>query len=196
MSTHQDHPRQIRQLTADDAAAYRRIRHAMLTGAPQAYFSSPEDETDRDDAAWAKRLADPNAVTFGVSVDGDGNGDGNGDGDGDGDVDGTLVAVATIFRHERVKAKHRAGIVAVWCEPEHRRSGHAAAVIEAAIDHARTWPDVQRLEIGVSSESPAAHRLYERLGFRAWGREPQAMWLGDRFTEEVHMVRMLEPRDD
>ena len=57
---------------------------------------------------------------------------------------------------------------------------------------ARTWPGVNSVGLSVSENSGAARRLYERLGFIAWGREPDCLHLPDgRAFAEIHMYRPL-----
>jgi len=39
-----------------------------------------------------------------------------------------------------------------------------------------------------------ARKLYESLGFIAWGREPASLWLDGEFIDEDHMVLDLRQK--
>ena len=62
-------------------------------------------------------------------------------------------------------------------------------MLEAAIQHGERLDGVEILQLSVSVEAPGARRLYESLGFTAWGREPRAVRVGERQVDEVHMWR-------
>jgi len=95
------------------------------------------------------------------------------------------------MRARSPKFAHRASIWGVFVEPAHRGKGLGQAVIAAAIDLARTWPGVDYIDLGASGAAPEAQRLYERLGFAAWGREPEATEIGGRRYDEIHMSLRL-----
>ena len=65
--------------------------------------------------------------------------------------------------------------------------------MDATVDHARMLPGVSWLHLSVSSAADEARRLYERVGFRVWGTEPDALRDGGRSVVEHHMALRLEP---
>ena len=65
------------------------------------------------------------------------------------------------------------------------------AVVCAAIDLARSWDGVDYVDLGVSENAPDARNLYERLGFVAWGREPESLQIDDRRFDEIYMCLRL-----
>jgi RimJ/RimL family protein N-acetyltransferase len=60
-----------------------------------------------------------------------------------------------------------------------------------AIEIARVW-GVSKVQLSVSSTAPAAQRVYESLGFVAWGRESDALRLNGNSADEIHMDLRLE----
>lgn len=170
-------PNAIR-LTADDADRYWRIRQTMLTESPWAFGSDPESDNARDPAAFAARLAKPYHAIF-ATEDG---------------ACGELTAAAGVARRPRRKLWHRAEIWGVFVRQEHRRRGLGEIVVRAAIDEALSWPGVDSVALCVSSGSEA-DRLYRRLGFEVWGREPDCLRLDGVSYDELHMVlRMRSER--
>ena len=64
-------------------------------------------------------------------------------------------------------------------------------VLERTLEIARSWPGVTSVGLSVSARAEAARRVYERLGFKAWGVEPGALVLDGRAYDETHMVVLL-----
>ena len=81
----------------------------------------------------------------------------------------------------------------MYVAPAQRRRGLARALLQAAIEHARRWPGVEQLNLGVTEASDSARRLYESAGFRVWGREPRALSWQGRFLDEDHLTLDLRP---
>lgn len=50
-----------------------------------------------------------------------------------------------------------------------RGRGVGAAILRAAVDHARAWPGIIQVHLSVTETSEEAARLYRSLGFREWG---------------------------
>jgi ribosomal protein S18 acetylase RimI-like enzyme len=59
------------------------------------------------------------------------------------------------------------------------------------LERAGTIEGVDQLLLSVASTQTAAARLYRSLGFAAFGREPRALKIGDRFIDEEYMVLRL-----
>lgn len=61
-------------------------------------------------------------------------------------------------------------ITTIAVSPEHRRRGHARALIWAAL---AAYPRARYVHLEVRPDNAAALALYESLGFRATGRRPR-----------------------
>lgn len=96
-----------------------------------------------------------------------------------------------IVRETGLKERHKARIWGVYVNPSVRRNGIARGLLEAAIDFARGWPEVDQIHLAVAEPAAAARLLYLSLGFCVWGREPRALsWQGE-FIDEEHLVLRL-----
>jgi ribosomal protein S18 acetylase RimI-like enzyme len=172
-----------------DAARYARLRLRMLEDSPWAFASSPEDDMARDLGLLAAKLGEAqNSI---VAVEGDSARNASGGNASTAAGAAELVAAAGVVRMKPRKSSHRASIWGVFVLPEHRGRGLGRKVVETAIGLARSWPGVVYVDISVSMNSPAARELYERLGFEAWGREPEALEHGGRRFDEVHLSLRL-----
>lgn len=164
----------VRRLEPPDAAAFFELRRAALLDTPWAFLSSPEDDVARDIASVEAMLTKPEHAVFGAF-----------------DQPGGLVAIAGVFRQSKLKARHRGEIWGVFCAPSARGQGHGRAVTSAAIEHARSWPGVEIVQLSASERTPGAIALYRSLGFEPWGTEPDAMRIGGVGHAEVHMQLRL-----
>lgn len=129
-------------------ARARAIRLQALRDAPDAFWSTFEQEAALDDAVWRQRLERREAVTLLGVVD---------------DADVGMV----------VGAPHHAqptdaGLYAMWVAPSARGRGVGEELISAVVDWARS-AGYPRLRLDVADANPHAVRLYERMGFTPTG---------------------------
>lgn len=163
----------VRGLTPDDAERYVVLRREMLADAPWAFGASPGFDRGSDVAGVRDSLGRDGYAIVAAEVF----------------AGGPLVAAVGVRREDQPKRRHIAGIWGVYVTPGWRGKRLANAVMVAAIDIARTWPGVEVLQLSVSVNSPAALRLYESLGFVAWGNEPDCLRVDGRSFAEIHMWR-------
>jgi RimJ/RimL family protein N-acetyltransferase len=164
-----------RALTPQDAEAYCALRSEMLLDTPHAFLGAPGDDRPSDIDFVRDQLTQPEIATFAID-----------DAEGDG-----LLSVATVMRLPRTKQRHRAMIVAVYTTPRGRGRGLGRAVVQACIDHARTWTGVEIVMLSSSADAHGAIRLYEKLGFEQWGTEPDAIRIDGIPHDEVHLLLRL-----
>jgi ribosomal protein S18 acetylase RimI-like enzyme len=104
---------------------------------------------------------------------------------------GLLVGSVSVEYAAKAKTRHQALVVGMYVRPAHRGRGAGAALIRAVIEHARARPGVRLLTLTVTQGNDAAIRLYESVGFEAFGVEPMAIFNGDRYLGKVHMSLLL-----
>jgi ribosomal protein S18 acetylase RimI-like enzyme len=147
----------IRPLRADDAAQWRTIRLESLKAHPIAFQSSYEEAVTKDLAFFAGRIppANSDSALFGAFID------------------GNLVGTCGLQVLSGPKQRHKAQVWGMYVTPAARRLGTGAALVQAAIDHARTR--VAIVSLVVSMENDAARALYRRMGFVPYGVEKRAL---------------------
>ena len=165
-----------RLLTRDDLEAYAALRREMLLDSPWAFLASPGDDLASNPASLTARLK-PGENEIAVI--------------GDPERPGALLASAGVVRESHAKRRHRAFIWGVYVTPRARGRGAGEAVMRLAITTAASWTGVTAIGLSAGERSTAAIRLYERLGFRRWGLEPEAIRIGDEAAAEVHMLLTL-----
>lgn len=161
----------IRQLSEDDADAYRAIRLEALVNHPEAFLSSAESFSQKSDADIRETLK---ALTiFGAVL-----------------PDGSLGGINAFLGNEGSKDRHRGWMIQVYVKPEHRGTGMSRALVEHLLDYAKDR--VIQVHLGVWSENEPAIRLYKKLGFETYGTEPRYLFVNGRYLDEHLMVRFLD----
>ena len=162
-------PPQIRLLTPPDAVAYRQIRLEGLQFDPEAFSSTFEREKAMPLDWFADRIVKGNV--FGAFA-------------GD-----ELLGVAGYWRREGAKVSHKAGLWGMYVRKAARGCGLGQRLIEAVVHHATGH--VELLQLSVASDNRAAIQLYQKTGFSEYGREIKALKDGNRYFDEILMVRFL-----
>jgi ribosomal protein S18 acetylase RimI-like enzyme len=159
----------IRRLEPADAAEFRRLRMKGLSEHPDAFTSTPAD-WDKPLTLYVERIEAGHVL-------------------GAFDTEGRLLGHVFLATHAATgtKTRHKCEIWSVYVLPEHRGSGLARALLSTAIDRARELGfDWVKLE--VAEHNLGARKLYESLGFIAYGREEDKLRLVDgRSIHEIYM---------
>jgi ribosomal protein S18 acetylase RimI-like enzyme len=164
-------PIDLRRVAPDDAALYRDIRLEALADSPDAFSSTLEMEQGRPLEAFAARLADTHVI---------------------GAFDGPhLVGVAGFYVQAGPKHAHKGMLWGMYVRPGWRAAGVGRMLVAAIIEHAR--PRVELLQLFVISDNLPARRLYENLGFVAYGVERHATKYRGRYHDDVLMALPLLP---
>lgn len=71
--------------------------------------------------------------------------------------------------------------------PRARGTGVGRAIVSKAVETARAMPGVTTIQLACSENSTAAAALYRSLGFTQWGTEPDAIRIGGKSYNELHM---------
>ena len=161
----------LRIMSADDWRAWRSVRLAALTNAPDAFGSRLQDWVDAPEDPWRQRLSIPGAIDL-LAFDADEN---------------AAVGMATGTPDE--DNGNRAQLISMWVDPAARGRGVATALI-TAIAHWAARYGAATLALSVMPDNAAARRTYEKNGF-IMSRESCDL-LPDGWPELV-MLRDLSP---
>lgn len=167
-------PWQIRKLGPDDAESWAAVRWEALTNHPLAFGASPPATLEELTESIRPRLTSSEvSIIFGA-------------------FDGPqLIGIVGIIREPERKERHKARIWGMYVALSHRRSGTGELLLNTAIQQAQSWQGVEQVVLSVTEVADDARRLYERAGFRAWGREPRALYSEGRYADETYMIRDL-----
>ena len=111
-------------------------------------------------------------------------------------VDAQLIGVAGLEFGRQRRTAHKATLFGMFVQPPFRGEGTARALVGAVVKHAESAPGTRILRLSVTESNTPALRLYASCGFRAFGTEPYALRVGDRFLSKVHMWRSVGPVEE
>ena len=163
-----------RLLTPGDAAAYQSLRLEGLRDTPSAFTASYQDESATPLAEIERRLSPGSARDYLGVFDGE-----------------ALIAIARVDRDSSPKQNHRAHIRGVYVSISHRGKGAARKLMEYALDRAASLQGVSHVNLAVTAGNVPAQKLYESLGFKAWGYEPAALIVDGVIYDEIPMTKVL-----
>lgn len=160
----------VRMLTAADVALFQPVRLRALREHPEAFGSSYEEEKevalDKVPQSWNTTTN----VIFGA-FDGE-----------------QLVGICHLGRLLRVKTAHRANFGAMYVAPEARGLGVGRALLDTAINHARTLEGLEDVVLSVTVGNDSARQLYISAGFKPYGFDPRYIKLGDQYFDIELMI--------
>ncbi len=159
----------IRQLTESDVEIYRALRLKSLRESPHAFTNSAEEFSQRTTDSIAHQFRAGENFTLGAFED------------------KPLAGMVGFYREIALKLRQKGYIVSMYVLPDYRSQGIARALLVDAITRARRLPALKQLLLGVVVTQTAAKRLYESLGFTVYGREPDAVKIGDEYFDEELM---------
>ena len=164
---------EIRALTDADATVYQAVRLRSLREHPEAFGSSFEEEQDRTPEQIVSLLVNPSVRVCGAWNDSE------------------LVGIVAVSQNQRAKTRHRAMIGGMYVVPEARGQGIGRALIEAALDFARSCEGVEDVALAVTVGNDAARHLYVQAGFTTYSIDPRYIKTDGRYYDiEWMMLRM------
>ncbi len=164
----------IRILTSEDAPAFRALRLRALQEHPEAFTSSFEEDARKPLSATEQRIAGGNGNVFWGAF-----------------ADGEIRGMIGLTRDPRTKTLHKGDIVAMYVAPELGRRGLARALLQAAIDYARSEARLEQLVLTVTRTNQAAATLYKSVGFVTFGLQPRAIKVDGEYFDKEHMILFL-----
>jgi ribosomal protein S18 acetylase RimI-like enzyme len=160
---------EIRLLMPGEAALYRDIRLDGLQRDPDAFSATFVHESAMELSWFAERIVKGNV--FGAFGGGE------------------LLGVAGYWPQEAAKESHKATLWGMYVRASARGQQLGERLIAAVVAHATGRAEL--LQLGVATGNAAALRLYVKTGFSEYGREMKALKVGERYIDEILMVRFL-----
>ena len=149
---------EIRMLNSlEDAEKYRSIRLESLKNTPEAFASSYEEEKDFSIEKFINQVQSNDSFTYGAFEKGE------------------LVGIITLYEEKLNKLRHRAHIGAMYVSDSIRGLGIGKALMEEAIEKAKSIEGLEQVYLAVVSTNESAKKLYSSLGFEVFGTEKKGL---------------------
>ena len=167
---------EFRILTAEDGAAWRKIRLEALEFDPEAFGASIEAHHKLTDDEICSRLAPDMAERFVIGAF----------------CDGELVGTAGFVREPGLKERHKGRVWGVYLRASHRGSGVGRHMMTLLLEHAHKIEGLEQINISVATTQTAAKALYLALGCVSYGCEPRGLKVNGRYIDEEHLVLVFD----
>lgn len=166
---------EIKLLDASDAQRYWALRLEALKRHPEAFLTSYDDAKKRENPIdqVASNFNVEGNFTFGAFDHEE------------------LIGVVTLLQESAEKIRHRANIFALYVTPNKQGLGVGKALIEEAINKAKTIEAIEKINLSVMANNEKAKNLYSKLGFKAYGFEENALKVNGVYYNDEHMVLHL-----
>jgi GNAT superfamily N-acetyltransferase len=142
---------------------------------PDAFTSTAEERAAEPLSWWETRIADPQGTKVALGVH----------------HEGRLIGTVALEFSAKPKTRHKVLLIGMFVMSSSRSLGAGRALVEAAIDLARSRPGVTTMGLTVTEGNEPAIRLYNACGFQAFGTEPMAMLTSAGYKGKVHMWRAV-----
>lgn len=159
---------EIRPLQKSDNKRYKELWLYGVTELPEFFRIAAEDNPDPD----IPTLFRPDSFTLGAWMDAE------------------LTGVVSLQRDSLHKLRHKALVCRMFVHPQGSGCGIGRALLNQLITQVETATDIRQIYLTVLATNERAIRLYSSLGFREFAREPQAVKIGDKFVDELQMMRL------
>jgi putative acetyltransferase len=104
-------------------------------------------------------------------------------------VDGIPVGMSTLYLQPYQKFAHQC-LFAIIVDEKYRNQGVGKALLEHMIEAAKNQFKIEILHLEVYEGNPAI-RLYERMGFREFGRQPKFIKIEKEYIDKIMMQKDL-----
>ena len=102
---------------------------------------------------------------------------------------GTAVGMSILYIQPYQKFAHQC-LFAIIVDEKHRNKGVGKALMEHMINAAKNQFNIEILHLEVYAGNPAI-RLYERMGFKEFGRQPKFIKMDGEYIDKVMMQKEL-----
>ena len=156
---------------------YRALRLQALRQDPAAFGTSYEEDVDQPEVHWRDRLELAQRKIEHITLFAE--------------IEGALMGMLGVYRPARIKTGHVGTVYSVYVDPAVRGRGVGRQLMQALLDEVRRIPQIEKLELTVNVENPAALALYRHFGFEVAGTFHRSLKVGDRYYDEYLMEKLL-----
>jgi ribosomal protein S18 acetylase RimI-like enzyme len=161
----------IRRLQPHESSLYRAIRLECLKNAPDHFGSTYEEEAKMPKLKFESVIerAAPEQFMFGAFEK------------------VKLIGMVGFLRMERQRARHRGEVVQMYVAATYRGQNVGERLLRELLNQAFMLEGIEQVQLSVVAGNVGAIRLYEKIGFRAFGVQPKYFRVGDGYMDQQFM---------
>jgi ribosomal protein S18 acetylase RimI-like enzyme len=164
----------IRELKPDDAGVYRALMLRGYSEHPNAFTSTFEERATKPIDWWSRRLQDPTSITLGAFDTGD-----------------ALIGTVRLEQFQRARERHKIHLAAMYVMKDYAGKSLGRRLVDEALISSRKMNGIEIVSLTVSSDNLPALRLYGKVGFQEYGREPRAVKSDSNYLDKLYMWRPI-----
>ena len=168
-------PVAIRRVEAADLSAYKVLRDAVLTARPEAFTSDAAPARPPESYLPRLGLERPEGGEFTLGA-------WRGE---------QLLGAVSCERDPRAKVCHIGHVIGMMVRSDAQGLGIGRMLLDACIEESRAARGVLMLTLSVTAGNASAVRLYERAGFKRYGRLERAICVDGVFYAKEQMTLSL-----
>ena len=104
-------------------------------------------------------------------------------------IDGQLAGQLAVMLNQRVRRRHVATF-GIGVDPRYHGKGVGSRLMQAMIDLCDNWAAIERIELTVFTDNPAAMALYRKFGFEIEGTSRAYAMRDGVLVDAYHMARL------
>lgn len=161
----------IRKVQPHESCLYRSIRLACLKNVPDNFGLTYEEEASTPKLKFEYYIELDNAerFMFGAFNNGD------------------LIGIVGFDRVERKRACHRGEVVQMYVDATYRGQNIGEKLLRGLIEKAFLVNEIEQLQLSVIAGNRPAIKLYEKIGFQAFGLQLKYFKVGERYMDQQFM---------
>jgi ribosomal protein S18 acetylase RimI-like enzyme len=162
----------IRNLKSGDSGLYRALMLRGYSEHDHAFTSTFEERATKPPEWWSRRLQDPTTITIGAFDAGD-----------------ALIGTVRLEAFQRGRERHKIHLAAMYVMRDYAGKGVGRKLVDEALAEARKMNGIEIMSLTVTADNLPAVRLYAKVGFQEFGREPRAVKTTAAYLDKLHMWR-------
>ena len=161
----------VRKIQSHESLLYRSIRLACLKNAPDNFGSIYEEEMSIPKLKFESYIEQENDERFMFGAFDNGN----------------LIGIVGFERVERQRACHRGEVVQMYIDAAYRGQNIGEQLLRGLIEQAFSVKGIEQLQLSLIASNRAAIKLYEKIGFQAFGVQPRYFKVGEHYMDQQFM---------
>lgn len=163
----------VKGLKPTDAGVYRALMLRGYSEHPDAFTSTFEERATKPIDWWTRRLQDPTSITLGAFDSGD-----------------ALIGTVRLEQFQRARERHKIHLAAMYVMKDFAGKGIGRKLVDEALVASRKMSGIELMSLTVTADNLPALRLYAKVGFVEYGREPRAVKVvGQPYLDKLYLWR-------